>query len=42
MITDGDFNAVLNPALNKSGNSNRKSSETIQQFMADFGLGDGG
>ena len=45
VIIRGDFNVVLNPALDKFNNRSRiynyKSSEIMKQFMADFGLGDG-
>lgn len=39
-----DFNTVINPSIDRSNNSkqhtNCQTTETIKQFMSDFGLGD--
>ena len=45
VIIGGDFNTVIDPSLDRSNPSinkrNWQSTETIKQFMSDFGLGDG-
>ena len=44
-IIGGDFNTALNPSVDRSGNSKQikqsQSAKIIQEYMEDFGLGDG-
>ena len=44
VIIGGDFNTIIDSSLDRSSNLNNKrnwqSTETIKQFMSDFGLGD--